>query len=1845
MKKINWFLVLTLVILFSCGNRDTQLLEVKPGFEKYVMSYTSGEYLSIGSHFIIQLQQSYSDSITPGTPVGKNLFNFSPTVKGKALWIDSRTIEFIPEKPLEYNSIYTVEFELAKIAEVPKEFATMKYQIKTIAQAYRFAEGQLSTYPEEMAYYKYESAVITADIVDNKLIENALEITHLDKNQKPKWIHDANGLIHKFTIDSISRQEKSTELKINFAGQKIYADKVSNLQQKIPGIREYVVLSAKPTNGDNQLITITFSDPLLPDQNLNGLVYLDNIPDPNLSIDGNKIIVTFNSLLKGKQTLHLNKGIRNLLSHKLKSSLKYELTFESIKPAVKLLGKGVIMPSSEGLIFPFEAVNLDAIDLRIIQIYEDNVLFFLQENSMDDAENISRVGRLIFQKKVSLRNQTMADLDKWNTFKVDLSKYINIQSGAIYRVEIQFRQSYSTYKCAVSNLKEASLSDQEYSEEVKKEMKSYDEEKYYWYWDYPDGYDWREQENPCNISYFNPERWVSKNLLVSDLGITAKGSPTNKYYVAVADLKTTDAVPDATVKFYNFQRQLIAEGKTDENGILFKDVKNKPYFAVVSKGDQKGYLKLDNGRALSLSNFNVGGMKMQEGMKGYIYGERSVWRPGDNFYLTFILEDKENQLSNNYPIIFSLYNPLNQLIESRVVKNGENGFYPFYSKTDDKAPTGNWTLKVKAGGAVFSKNIKIETIKPNRIKGNIDFGGDQISKNDLSKTFRLEAKWLHGAPASNLRYDVKLKLNKNNSIFNKFKQYNFDNQFADFQSEEMDAASGELNADGIKDLSLNINSTDAPGQLAAVFTTRIFEKGGDFSIMTQNITYSPYDCYIGTKMLSEGQQGWYSIDKFQKLGIVSVNDKGNILPNRRVHITIYKVQWRWWWDSYNDNLANYINSSSSSRVLSEYLSTNSKGKAELKFKLPYKNWQDNGRYLVMVSDENGGHISAFTAYSSEWYGSVGGQGEGATMLAFTSDKEKYNVGQEAEIVIPSSKNGRALVSLEKGSEILKVFWVKTSQNETRFKIPITKDMAPNIFIHISLIQPHNQTINDNPIRMYGVIPIDVEDPNTRLEPNIKIANKLEPEKAFAVNVSEKKGRSMTYTLAIVDEGLLDITGFRTPDPWKRFYSREAISIRTWDMYDFVIGAYGARLENAFSVGGGDEIKDPSKNKTNRFKPVVFFVGPFTLKAGEKKVHKFIMPNYIGSVRVMVVAGQKGAYGNAEKTVPVKKDLMILSTLPRVLGPNEEVKLPVTIFAMNKNVKDVMLSVSTNKLLKIIGNNSQKIHFSKEGEKMATFALKVNSGTGKATAHILAISGNLKATYDIELDVRNPNQPYSIVKDTILSGGARWVANLRPFGIAGSNSATIEISSIPSFNLEKRLDYLISYPYGCIEQTVSSAFPQLYLQELLELTQGQKAEIQKNIEATLNNLRQFQLSNGSFSYWPGQDFVNQWGTNYAGHFLLKAKEKGYNLPNGMLEKWVKFQKSAANSWVRYDVNGGDMNQAYRLYLLAMAGNSELGAMNRMRENNNIEERARIMLAGAYMLVNQKTAALKIFQMPFISTSFPADYYDYSYGSSTRDDALKALVLKNIGKKAEAFALIKKVAKDLASDNWMSTQTTAMSLMAVSEFFGKMNASKGLDISLLMDSKINLYKSNRNIISKKIALTTGAKKSIVLVNNSKNINYVSITIKGRPAEGKEVAKSDNLKLITAYYDMSGNKINPYKIKQGTDFKAVVTIVNPAFLGDYQDLALSQIFPSGWEIINSRLFDIGGKSAQSLSNYQDIRDDRVLTFFELKKHETATFTVMLNAAYEGKYYLPATICGSMYNNRIEAVIPGGWVEVIKN
>ena len=905
--------------------------------------------------------------------------------------------------------------------------------------------------------------------------------------------------------------------------------------------------------------------------------------------------------------------------------------------------------------------------------------------------------------------------------------------------------------------------------------------------------------------------------------------------------------------------------------------------------------------------------------------------------------------------------------------------------------------------------------------------------------------------------------------------------------------------------------------------------------------------------------------------------------------------------------------------------------------------RNGGRYLIRVIDKASGHATGKTVYfyRNWWKRPSGANAESSKMLVFSADKENYKVGEEAVITFPSGSKGSAFISIENGTEVLSKQWVATQKGETQVKIPLTKEMAPNVYVNISLLQAHAQTKNDLPIRLYGVIPLMVENPKTKLQPKIEMPEVLKPEENYTVEVSETQDREMTYTLAVVDEGLLDLTRFSTPNIHGAFYAREALGVKTYDIFDDVIGAYSGSVENIYEIGGGDAAAGAKNRKADRFKPVVTYLGPFHLKAGESKTHQLFMPNYVGSVKTMVVAGDHStsAYGNAEKVTPVRKPLMVLASLPRKLSPGEKVTLPVTVFAMEKQVKNVKVEVKADEAFTAVGETSKNISFNEIGEQIVNFEFEVNATDQPQTFQIYASGNGEKAKTLVEIDVENPNPITQKSTTYTLENKQSQEIDLTTFGVEGSNAASVEFSTLPPMDFSKRIEYLIRYPHGCVEQTTSGAFPQLFMGDIFDLSFNKKQEIEENIKHAINRLNNFQTASGGLSYWPGSGNANEWGTNYAGHFMLEAKKKGYALPITFLSNWMRYQRNEARQWrnsrTRYN---SSLIQAYRLYTLALAGQPELAAMNRLRESGEMSNDAKWRLAAAYALAGKDRVAKEIAASANIKFE-SKDYNYYTYGSPFRNKAMALetmVVLEDNQQRELAISL----AKNLSSSRWYSTQETSYALLALAKMANK-NGGKSVEVNYELNGNSENIQTTKALAKRDLKVKMGSNQ-LSLKNQKDNILYVTVSQSGKLPLGEELTSQSKLAVKTRFVDGAGNSIDVSELRQGTEVTAKVSVTNIS-MDNVDNIALSQIFPSGWEVVNTSFIDLNG-GADGEADYKDIRDDRVNFYFELDSKKTKTFSVKLNASYLGTYYLPGTQAEAMYDNTYFARTKGQWINVVQ-
>ena len=1738
---------LTALLIASCSKQTSDIIE-------WSTNGVTGVRMPLHVTFVENVQVEESAM--------QDAISISPAVGFDAYLSGMRMIRIVPKSPLQYDTQYKVAIDAAKLTG---------RQHKGIAE-FRFATPKLRfTYNDswlqqndEMTGYVLIGEIVSSDYADGSYMERNLKISGTTGTDV-KWTHSEDGLTHRYTVGNIvPRGDEGYTLTLDFN-----YDEKQTLQVEVPRKDEYAVIDHS-VNPDPLAIVVTFSEPIRQNQDLKNLIRFDT--KFRTSVDKNRLYIYPEARPSGAHSVTIGRDVVSKNGQKLKESYSFMATLPSRTPSIRFTGKGSILPSSNDMSLLFEAVNYQKARVRVRKIFANNLLQFFQQNYYDDQyySSMDYVSRVVRDTTIDLGAKSSTRLDQGNTYSLDLSRLITDSRKSMYLLEIK----------GVDPL-------------IPVESNDYD----YYFGDYR--------------TY--AER--SKVVIQSDIGIICKSSGDGELIVYTTDLVSARPKGSCKVRAYDRQNQQLAEAVTDSEGRAVLKCGDEPYTVLAEANGDAAFVRVERGAALSLSNFDVGGTTDTKGIKGYLFGERGVWRPGDEIYLTLIVAS-DNPLPENHPASLEFYNPNGQLVQSAVSSGSTDGIHTFKLRTTPASPTGIWRAKATFGGATFEKNIRVDAVKPNRMKIEMRLGdGQTVDAKEF--TGRLTARWLHGAPAAGSKVTLQAQLSQIPTRFKGYPDYSFDDATKQFAPEEREIVSGTTGTDGALQLTTDrLSSLEglSPGMLNGKFTVKVFEKSGDFSVDQQIAAVSPYDAYFGigvTAQQSDWGEEYLDSKRGHALRLVLLDARGRpATGTEEATVTVYRMSSYWWWDASSAaSQARYAKSALNAqyKTLRATLS-NGTGQVTMRWSAG-----DYGYYLIRVTGARQAHSATCVVCvsSSDHRGGISSVTDAATRLAIARDKDKYVPGDKAKITIPSSPGARALVSVESGSFVRESRWIACTDRQTSFEIPVREGMAPNVYVSVTLVQPHGNTLNDAPIRLFGVLRLPVEDAGTRLAPVVEMPESVKPESEITIRVRERNGRRMSYVLALVDEGLLGLTRFRTPDPYLYFNATEALGVRTWDLFDHVIGAYGGRIEQLFAIGGDAEQPNTGALKAQRFKPVVRFIDAQKLGTGKTNTHKITLPPYFGEVRVMVIASNGRAFGAAEKDVAVKKPLLVQATMPRVVSTDEEVEVPVTVFALEDGVGKVDVKIAANESFSPVGPSSKSITLGRSGEEVVSFRLKVNKRTGIGKVRVTAASSGDSSASEIELDVREPNPYVTLSKDYVIDPGKTMA--VKP--LKENGKAKLELSSIPPIDLSRRLEYLVRYPHGCIEQITSGAFPQLYLPSVVECDANMLQDIDRNVKSVLSRLGSYQLSDGAFAYWSGNTSRSEWGTVYATHFLIEAAKHGYGVDRAMLDRALKYLRSNPSDYY--------LTQAYTQYVLALNGTPTRGAMNQLREKAaSLSSDAKWLLAAAYALDGNRKVAEGLISL-CVDNAEKANPYDGTYNSDERRMSISLMTLTILGRREEAFRMALKMSDILKKDRWLSTQSTAWMLSTLSNF--AVAGQNGIDATAGRE----LVKTDKSIASMPLAAPTEVR------NNGSGSLYAVVSQSYTPGKGEETEAANGIRIDVRYTNMDGAAIDPASIRVSTDFYAIVTVSNTSGHERYADLALTHIFPAGWEITSER-------DLSSLT-YQDIRDDRVLSYFDLSRGESKEIPVKLTATYKGRYYLPSVYCEAMYDNAVRALKKGQWVEVV--
>ncbi|MBN2280519.1 MAG: hypothetical protein JXQ65_08065 [Candidatus Marinimicrobia bacterium] len=1814
------------LFFFGCSEKkDARMLEkqvksqtqselfsdIKDGEKIYlsdIMAHWPQGILALNSQIALHFQKD----IIPAHLIDQVLTNqpvsFDPPIAGHAKWLDRKTLIFIPDEDLkmdtEYEGLVNGKLLLGydDSDNFKFRFSTPKQQVRDFE--YDFVpvgtgkEGEVKLSATFSFYNQLELMDFQEDL-DLRL-------------EGRKWsfiIHSYTDTEFHLESSPIPRRNIVQFLKISLPPKYTPTQKPWTKSLPITEMGKFKILTSGDMS-DNENIKqygIRFSENISTDMDISGFVQVQPEIDYELIVRDKYLVLKAEFLAGKKYSLKILEGLPSADGRKLETAYFKTITFSNIKPEIKWISEGVFLPKSNQNTLQFTSVNLKKVEVTIHQIYEENMGFFLQENNLASVSNyydLYRVGEEVYKKRMDID----ARRNIWMTNSIDIGRILGKNPNTGYIVSLQFDQEDLLYP-VVGRIEDVS-------------------DKQLYYEDSDDYY-----SNPMYPGYYYDKGQIHKLVLLSQIALTAKKTSEGVHVFAL-DILKAGPVAGLSLDLYNFQNKIIETVKTDRYGYaVFKSEKG---YTVRGKG---AVIKL-NGKQWETSNFDVAGAtKGKKGLKIFMYTDRGVYRPGDTVHFSSILRTDFKIPPEDQPVILKLRNPLDQVVAEQKTTVGKFGHCSFDLPVAPNAPTGNWKAELHFAGEVTYHWLKIETVKPNRIKVRMDFP-EKIVGSPLKLTGKITSRYLFGAPGKGLPVLGEMVLTAREPKIKGYENYNFYDPMLKFETRERIFVDGELNESGefSVDYAFKKEVENTSG-LNAQLKITVSEKGGSQVSEYQNILVMPARILPGIR---QSEPFYLKRNNEYHFPIVVAHLDGNLVPGHKLEVTHYVNQHYWWWE-YHEN-----ETEKDFRKLEHTIELESMMMISESAPLDYVvNTSDYGFHYIHVRDLETGQCAGARFHVSWWGDRQDEKDEKQQdFLNIALDQEKYTPGDIAKISFDSPAKGTYLFTLEQDGKILEKRVDHVSPGRTNLNLPVTEAMVPNCYAVISLIQPHDRTGNDIPIRSFGIKTVFVEEPSTRLEIEMEVPKEVRPKEDFEITIKNNSRQNASATIAIVDNGLLDLTNFQTPGPWDFYYQKLRLGISTLDNYDEIIGMLLPDVDNEYTIGGGMAMKSEMMGGLNevqqirRFKAAVIFKQLPELKAGEEKKFKFTMPDYIGSMRVMLVGCSEKGFFSREKEMIVKTPLLVLPTIPRAVHPGDRFKLPVSVFALEDSIREVEVDLAVSDHLTILGENKQYVTFDKKGDREVFFEVSTNEIIGGAKITLTAKSADETTLYTVDLPVRSSNPYMTEVTDTILHNKGQITFIPEKIGFENTNSAKLVFARIPDIKLEKHLNYLIRYPYGCLEQTTSSVFAQLVLKDLMDLNSQQEQNIHQLINRGIERLALFMNSAG-FSYWPGGTTNASWCTAYTGHFIFAAKELGYHIPSDLENHWLKTAQRQCKQLDKKDYR----YQAYTLFVLAFSENPEFGTMNLLRENElgKMDIVSKTLLATAYYIAGKQDVARTILQQ---NQPVVAEYRELAgtYGSRLRDQAMLAYCAILMNDLDKANRLIKSITDAYKKQEWFSTQELSFTLLALSKYYAKSDFSLGdVPFAITVEGQTEAYMLTDYMLE--VDATPMFGKEVKIQSKADGPLFVYLYESGTPMKDIVKTESKGFHLSRTFFDDNGNVVSADTLEQGKSVW-IVYYIQSETRENIEEVALSAMVPSGWEIINPRLSEEQlpewmEKLRLSYPEYLDIRDDRINWFFDIYGNDMK-FAVKINPTFKGDYILPPVNLEAMYSPDYYSRIKSGRVVV---
>ena len=1347
-------------------------------------------------------------------------------------------------------------------------------------------------------------------------------------------------------------------------------------------------------------------------------------------------------------------------------------------------------------------------------------------------------------------------------------------------------------------------------------------------------------------------RWrrATQWVMLTDLGVMAKKT-TDALWVWVNSLSSLRPIPYAKIELMSHNNQTLLSGTTNADGwVKFTSIAEKikdftPFMITAAKGDDLAFIQL-NQHKLPTTDFDVSGAAyLSGGYEAFIYTDRGVYRPGEVANVVGIVRGEKRATPAPFPVLIQVLGPDHRIMREFRAQTDSEGACEFQIPLPSYVKTGRYTAKLLvAEREIGRSHFQVEEFMPDRIKVELNADKTVYALGDEAQ-INVAAVNLFGPPAVGRRVQAACDIEVDTFAPAEWRSFTFNDAEIGFQKQRIDLGETQTDENGQSTYLLTIpTGLKSPSALRGVLVATVSEPGGRAVSTYQRITIHPYSHYPGIR---RGSEGYAKINAETRFEYIALDKEGTPAAGRDLELTISKLQWNSILRRDSRGRYEYVSAKQGIQVESYPLTSSDSIESFVFTPGEY------GEYRVQLRDVASGASTSTKFYVSGW-GYAPWAMDQPGRLEIDLDKASYRLGEVAKAQIKAPFSGKLILTIERGNPI-SYRTVMLNENTAVIDIPVRPEYKPNVYISASLIRSTSSLERHAPARAFGVVPLTIDSEANRLTVQLNAPEKIRPNRTVEIGF-RVTGSSGTkhLTIAAVDEGILQLTDFPTPDPHGFFFQQRGLNTVSYDLYSAILPEIEAAKGGSSTGGDGVEAgrkKRLSTVSVTRVKPVSLWSGVLKTDATGRGVVRFDVPSFNGRLRLMAVAFDGNRFGSTQAFVGVREPIVLTPTFPRFISGGDRIRIPVTVYNGTGKPGNFELQLSAAEFVEIAGESTKTVHLDPETEKQVFFGLAASDAMGEVTFNLSAKGNDENAEIVTQLPLRPAAPPVTLTGYGVVTADQPADFTFPSNFIEGTAAYTLTLSPFPAVKFAGGLQYLLSYPHGCIEQTTSKVFPLLYFNEIASLVEPelfQSGGTDYFIMEGIARLESMLLPSNYFAYWPGETYTHHWGSIYAAHFLVEARKAGYQVSDRVYDAMLEGLRREA----KQSGNGGDGSRetqrvAYACYVLAAAGHPEKSTMVYLKNNRlrALSDYSQFQLAGAFAFSGDLNTALSMLPTTVVPRS--DDGVRESGGnlnSSVRAQAIMLDILAEVNPNHPSIPNLVKRLADSASNNngWYTTQENAFAFLALGKILKKQMRSDYTGTVVLNGEQLADFDSTEHQYADE---NWGGTQVQMKVEGTGNCYYYWTAFGVQT--GSSIREFDKeLKVRRSYFSENGVPIEDGNFQHGELIVAAITI--EALTDTLENVAVVDVLPAGFEIENPRLESRAGvpwipkKGFQP--DYMDIRDDRLIFFGKLPRQKKQKFYYALRAVTRGDFALPPVAAEAMYDPTKSSVASSGRIRVVE-